>query len=370
MSKILHIETTTLRCAVAVFSEGKVLAERSIREEGYSHAERLMPFIDEIISESGVEKSELDAVSVSGGPGSFTGLRIGVSTAKGICHALGIPLISVDTLKVLALQGKIEHPGAEAYVPMIDARRMEVYTKTFNGELESENDDPEALVVDGEAVGRYEGYSSVCFVGDGAVKCSEVLGGENRVFLDIYPDAAPACELATEKFKNGEFESTALYEPNYLKAFKAGKAKDPFGLRKVMPMLIVCFFLFIQADCNTNTQFIPYVPVNFDINLNLPAYNSLNFPSEHLLLEGGSRGIIVYRYTMDQFVVLDRHATFDVDLGCTVTVEEDGVTISDNSSCSESSWLILDGSVLEGPATMPLHRYRTSYNHPILSVYN
>lgn len=370
MPNILHIETTTLRCAVAVFSGGKVLASRSIREAGYSHAERLMPFIDEVMTESGLNKSDLQAVSVSGGPGSFTGLRIGVSTAKGICHALSIPLIAVDTLKVLAHQGKMENPGAAAYVPMIDARRMEVYTKTFDSELNCSNDTPEALVVDGESAGRFEEFDSICFVGDGAEKCSDILSGLNRVFIDTYPDAEPACDIVTQKFIKGEFEDTALYEPNYLKAFKAGKAKDPFGLRKIMPMLIICFFLFIQADCNTNSQYITYVPVNFDINLNLPAYSTLNFPAEHLILEGGSKGIIVYRYTMDQFVVLDRHATYDVALGCKVSVEDDGVTLSDNSECSESSWLILDGSVLEGPATMPLHRYRTSYNHPILSVYN
>jgi tRNA threonylcarbamoyladenosine biosynthesis protein TsaB len=362
MQNILHIETTTLRCAVAVFSGGEVLASKSVREDGYSHAERLMPFIEEVLNNSGIEKHDLSAISVSGGPGSYTGLRIGVSTAKGICHALNIPLISVETLEVLKAQGKEECPDAELYFPMIDARRMEVYTK-LDGKTE-------ALVVDEASAARFVSQKSICFVGDGTEKCREVLGGPNRTFIHTYPDAAPACALVTQKFEDGEFEDIALYEPNYLKAFKAGKAKDPFGLRKMMPLLVACFFLFLQADCNNNTQFIPYVPVNFDINLNLPAYNSLNFPGEHLLLEGGSRGIIIYRYTLDQFVVLDRHATYDVELGCTVSVEDDGVTISDHNECSQSSWLILDGSVLEGPATMPLHRYRTTYNHPILSVYN
>ena len=128
--------------------------------------------------------------------------------------------------------------------------------------------------------------------------------------------------------------------------------------------------LLTQATCDNNVQNIPYVPVNFDINLNLPAYNSLNFPSAHLLLEGGSQGLIVYRYTADQFVVLDRHSTFDVALGCQVTVESDGLLISDHSDCSESKWLIIDGSVSQGPAVQPLHRYRTSWNPPILSVFN
>ena len=128
--------------------------------------------------------------------------------------------------------------------------------------------------------------------------------------------------------------------------------------------------LLTQATCDNNVQNIPYVPVNFDINLNLPAYNSLNFPSEHLLIEGGSKGLIVYRYTADQFVVLDRHSTFDVALGCQVTVDSDGLLISDHNDCSESKWLIIDGSVSQSPAVLPLHRYRTSWNPPILSVYN
>ena len=136
------------------------------------------------------------------------------------------------------------------------------------------------------------------------------------------------------------------------------------------PLAIVLLGLLTQARCDSNVQNIPYVPVNFDINLNLPAYNSLNFPSEHLLLDGGSRGLIVYRYTLDEFVVLDRHATYDLPLGCQVSVESDGVTVSDNSECSESQWLIINGSVMQEPAVLPLHRYRTSWNPPILHVYN
>jgi hypothetical protein len=137
-----------------------------------------------------------------------------------------------------------------------------------------------------------------------------------------------------------------------------------------IPLAIILLGLLTQARCDSNVQNIPYVPVNFDINLNLPAYNTLNFPSEHLLLDGGSKGIIVYRYTLDEFVVLDRHSTFDVAMGCQVTVGSDGVTISDNTECSESQWLILNGLVMQGPAVLPLHRYRTNWNPPILHVYN
>ena len=135
-------------------------------------------------------------------------------------------------------------------------------------------------------------------------------------------------------------------------------------------LIIIGAYFLMQSSCEQNNQNIPYVPVNFDLNINLPAYTSLNYPGEHLIVQGGSKGIIVYRYTIDEFVVLDRHSTFDVTLGCKVVVESDGITLSDENECSESKWLIIDGSVMQGPATLPLHRYRTSWNPPILHVYN
>ncbi|PCJ82738.1 MAG: hypothetical protein COA49_01355 [Bacteroidetes bacterium] len=137
-----------------------------------------------------------------------------------------------------------------------------------------------------------------------------------------------------------------------------------------IPTMIIGAFLLMQSTCDQNNQNIPYVPVNFDINLNLPAYNSLNYPGEHLILQGGSQGLIIYRYTLDEFVVLDRHSTFDVALNCKVSVESDGITLSDHVDCSDSKWIIIDGSVMQGPAVLPLHRYRTNWNPPILSVYN
>ena len=139
-------------------------------------------------------------------------------------------------------------------------------------------------------------------------------------------------------------------------------------LRISLIIIGACFLM--QSSCEQNNQNIPYVPVNFDLNINLPAYTSLNYPGEHLIVQGGSKGIIVYRYTIDEFVVLDRHSTFDVTLGCKVVVESDGITLSDENECSESKWLIIDGSVMQGPATLPLHRYRTSWNPPILHVFN
>jgi len=230
MGVLLHIETTTHQCAVALSKNGVLLANRCVRENGYSHAERVQTFIDDVFIEAQLEREDLSAVSVSGGPGSYTGLRIGVAAAKGICHALGVPLISVDTLTILAIQAVTKHPGFDAYVPMIDARRMEVYSRCFNTELDNASN-IESIVVDEERAFPWDGIGKICFSGDGARKCSEVLSGDNRVFLEDWPTAEAAIELASDKFNKGIFEDVALYEPTYLKAFMAGKAKDPLGLR-------------------------------------------------------------------------------------------------------------------------------------------
>ena len=228
MANILHLETTTLNCGVAIFCDGNVISSRSNCEEGYSHAENIMPFIDEMFSECRLSKSDLDAVSVSGGPGSYTGLRIGVATAKGICHALSIPLISVDTLSVLKHEAVSLMPGKDAYVSMLDARRMEVYTKTFTKEYSSE---VEALVVDTTTKSAFGEHNTICFIGDGTEKCREILASEGRDFIQTYPKPEYALDLAMSAFEKKDFVDVASYEPMYLKAFKAGVAKDPFNLR-------------------------------------------------------------------------------------------------------------------------------------------
>ena len=124
----------------------------------------------------------------------------------------------------------------------------------------------------------------------------------------------------------------------------------------------------LQARCNDPQQFIPYVPVDFSVNVNLPAYLDLSVPSGHVLVNGGSQGIILYRYTLDQFVALDRHSTFDIPANCQVEVAEDGLLITD--PCSNSEWLIIDGSVISGDAVYPLHHYATQWNDPVLRVFN
>jgi tRNA threonylcarbamoyladenosine biosynthesis protein TsaB len=233
MSVLLHLETTTRQCSVALSHRGELLASRNVRNEGYSHAEMLLPFIDEVFKESGTPKAELKAVSVSGGPGSYTGLRIGVATAKGICHALNIPFISVDTLTVLATQARKNHPGMDAYVSMLDARRMEVYSRTFDSDLEKATE-IEALIIPEIKTFPWDKYENICFIGDGSLKCRDILMGENRIFIEEWPTAEGAVNMATDRFEERKFENLALYEPIYLKQFIAGKAKDPFGLRQEM----------------------------------------------------------------------------------------------------------------------------------------
>lgn len=122
------------------------------------------------------------------------------------------------------------------------------------------------------------------------------------------------------------------------------------------------------SGCQETPGVIPYVDVQVDINLGLPAYNILNFPGNWLYISGGSRGLIVYRYTLDEFVVLDRHATWDVGAGCQCTVSQDGYTIQD--PCSGSQWYIFDGSIIQGPTTAPLERYTTTWIPPVLSIRN
>ena len=124
----------------------------------------------------------------------------------------------------------------------------------------------------------------------------------------------------------------------------------------------------LQSRCNEQQQYIPYVPVDFSVNVNLPAYIDLSVPSGHALVSVGSQGIVLYRYTLDQFVALDRHSTADIPANCQIEVAEDGLILTD--PCSDSEWLIIDGSIVSGSAIYPLHRYGTQWDPPILRVYN
>ncbi len=221
MSYILNIETATKNCSVALAKEGTTILCKEIAEEGYSHAERLHVFIEEIIAEAGITYNDLAAIAVSQGPGSYTGLRIGVSAAKGLCYALDIPLIAVDTLKTLASQLKVSDG---LIIPMLDARRMEVYSAIFSANLESKRGVLAEIITEES----FEDFSqTLYFVGDCAEKCKTVLTKDNFVFLeDIkYPSAREMSLLSYEKFKINDTVDVAYFEPYYLKDFMITTSK-------------------------------------------------------------------------------------------------------------------------------------------------
>jgi len=212
---ILNIETATKNCSVALAKDGKTILCKEIAEEGYSHAERLHVFIDEIIKEVGITFQELSAIAVSQGPGSYTGLRIGVSAAKGLCFALDIPLIAVDTLQVLASQAKVSNG---LIIPMLDARRMEVYSAIFTPNFENKRAVQAEIITENSFEDLQE---TLYFVGDCAEKCKPVLNKQNHIFLgDVkYPSAKEMSFLSFEKHQKSDFVDVAYFEPYYLKDF-------------------------------------------------------------------------------------------------------------------------------------------------------
>ena len=221
MIYILNIETATKNCSVSLAKNGETILCKEIAEQGYSHAEKLHVFIEEILKETNVTIQDLKAIAVSKGPGSYTGLRIGVSTAKGLCYALGIPLISVDTLQVLAKKASVQNG---LIVPMIDARRMEVYSAVFDA------NHTKIMEVQAEILSE-ESYAemteAIYFIGDCQEKCKTVLNKSNFHFLPeiVYPSASEMSSLSYEKFTKNDFEDVAYFEPFYLKDFMIAKPK-------------------------------------------------------------------------------------------------------------------------------------------------
>jgi len=215
LSYILNIETATKNCSVALAKAGKTILCKEIAEEGYSHAERLHVFIEEIIKEAGITFQDLSAIAVSQGPGSYTGLRIGVSAAKGLCFALNIPLIAVDTLQVLASQASVSDG---LIIPMLDARRMEVYSAIFTPNFENERAVKAEIITENSFEDLQE---TLYFVGDCAEKCKTVLTKENFIFLEQikYPSAKEMSWLSFEKHKKNDIVDVAYFEPYYLKDF-------------------------------------------------------------------------------------------------------------------------------------------------------
>lgn len=217
---ILCIETSSHNCSVALVNELGVIALREFRpDSGYGHAESLHVFIHEMMLTSGVQLRSLNAVAVSKGPGSYTGLRIGVSAAKGFCHGLDIPFISVDTLLMMAETVKTAHQ-ADYYIPMIDARRMEVYTSTYDNSLNLIRA-IDAVVLDETFFNVKEG--KVLVFGEGSDKALDIFPNNYEFLPGIYPGASMMANQAWTKWVLKNFEDTAYFEPYYLKEFIAGK---------------------------------------------------------------------------------------------------------------------------------------------------
>ena len=216
MIYILNIETSTKNCSVSISKDGSLLAIKELNNGNYSHAEVLHPFINAVLEEAQIKISDLDAVAVSKGPGSYTGLRIGVSAAKGLCFAQNIPLISIETLTSLAHATKVEDG---VIIPMLDARRMEVYAAVYNSEYDQVRE-IKAEIIDEDSYSEYLEKGKVYFLGDGAEKCKEMIKSTNAIFIDdAFPSANELCELAYGKYKKNDIEDVAYFEPFYLKDF-------------------------------------------------------------------------------------------------------------------------------------------------------
>lgn len=232
MALILNIESSTEVCSVALAKDGELICH-SEQITGSRHSELLTVFIESVFREAGFEPFQTDAVAVGKGPGSYTGLRIGVSAAKGICYAIDKPLIAISTLEAMAdhafnhsdLFG-IENGSDYLFCPMIDARRMEVYCALYNSRGECV-EPVSARIIDKESFGHLLRSGIICFFGNGAEKCKNHLNHPNALFLG--PEKASArfmCKLADKRYNNNQFEDVAYFEPFYLKDFVATVSKN------------------------------------------------------------------------------------------------------------------------------------------------
>lgn len=226
MALILNLETSTKSCSVALGQATNILAFREESSEQYIHSEKLHVFIEEVLKEAKVGFNDLEAIAVGMGPGSYTGLRIGVSAAKGLCYALSIPLISENGLSTLVQEflDKEKIGKNDLILPMLDARRMEVYCARYHSDGQRQKP-IEALVVESHSF-LDEQAGKIHLIGDGAEKCKTVLTDQRFIFHDLkYPSAKFLNGTAQDLFDKREFRDTAYFEPFYLKDFVAGKPK-------------------------------------------------------------------------------------------------------------------------------------------------
>ncbi len=225
MAYILSLETATTNCSVSLSKNGETLHLKEDYGNGYSHAEKLHGYIDDVLKLEGIEASQLKAIAVSKGPGSYTGLRIGVSAAKGLCFALKVPLISIDTLEALAHQVKTNEG---LIIPMLDARRMEVYSSIFTHQFTLQRK-IEAEVLEETSYLTLLDKESVTFIGSGVEKTKNLLSHKNAVYIEgKLPSANEMSALAFAKLEANNFEDVAYFEPFYLKDFVALKPKPKF----------------------------------------------------------------------------------------------------------------------------------------------
>ena len=233
MERIILIETSTALCSVALAEDGAITAYRE-SSAAKAHASLTAVFVQEVLQERGIKLEDCDAVCVSMGPGSYTGLRVGVSTAKGLCFGSGKPLIAVGTLDTLVAQATVtpsspsvipsEVEGSPLYIiPMIDARRMEVYAAVFENDKQISATAP--AIIDENSFVEYLEQGPVLFIGDGAGKCADVIKHPNAHFCQCHPKASSMLAPAMKAYKEKRFEDVAYFEPFYLKEFVATVSK-------------------------------------------------------------------------------------------------------------------------------------------------
>ncbi len=223
MALILNLETTTKVCSVSLALNGIEIGKKESKTENFSHSENLNNFIVALMQSTAYKLSDLDAIAVSEGPGSYTGLRIGTSTAKGLCFGLDIPLIAISSLA--ALLHCTANKNTAFYCPMFDAKRMEVYAAIFDTTYHQITA-VEAKIIEADAFDEYLKKGKVVFLGPGAEKCKEVIQHTNADFdLQTEVSATGMNTLSFDKFQNNDFEDLAYFEPFYLKDFIAGKPK-------------------------------------------------------------------------------------------------------------------------------------------------
>ncbi len=225
MPYILHLETSTQQCSVALAKDGKCISKKKLLTENFSHSEKLHLFIQDVINETGIVISDLEAIAISKGPGSFTGLRIGVAAAKGLCFALDLPLISINTLSIM-VQPFFDQKGFDFFIPMLDARRMEVYTSVFN-KKQNIVMQTKALVLGEGSFVKQVGSGNCLIIGNGAAKF-QTLNPKIKAHFKReihYPSAEDMCLMTWKKFRNEDFESLAAFEPYYLKDFQIISSK-------------------------------------------------------------------------------------------------------------------------------------------------